>query len=80
MRHDEVARGVRVKHADTFKPRSIADEYLILEDVIFISETHIYNDRHGDYVFLRGGSLTTSSYAYLDELNLEYPVPNKPLY
>jgi hypothetical protein len=80
IKSDNIALGVRVKLNDAFKPKCLGDEYLMEEQVIFISEAHVYNDQLGQYVMLRGGSLTNSGYAYLDQLDLEFPVPNKPLY
>ena len=78
---NQVALGVRVKLNDKFKAKCLGDEYLIEQkSVIFISEGHVYNDTEGEYVMIRGGSLINSGYAYLDQLDLEFPVPTIPLY
>lgn len=74
-----IARGVRVKLNDKFESKCIGDNYLMEEDVIFIAEGHVYNDSKGEYVHLRSGSLTNSGYAYLDQLDLEFPVPERPI-
>jgi len=76
----EIARGVRVKLNSNFVEKCIGDRYLKDEPIIFIQEHKPYNDAKGYYVMLRGGSLLTSGYAYLDELDLEFPVPKTPLY
>ena len=81
IKSDNVALGVRVKLNEKFKAKCLGDEYLIeQEEIIFISEAHIYNDQIGQYAMIRGGSLINSGYAYLDQLDLEFPVPEKPLY
>lgn len=80
IKSNNVALGVRVKLNENFKPKCLGDEYLMEEQVIFISEAHVYNEEKGQYVRIRGGSLTNSGYAYLDQLDLEFPVPDKPLY
>jgi hypothetical protein len=80
VKSTQVAYGVRVKLNDNFEEKCIGDGHLKEEKVIFISEHKSYNDIKGEYVMLRGGSLTSGGYAYLDQLDLEYPVPYKPLY
>lgn len=80
MKTNQVAYGVRVKLKDNFEKKCLGDNYLAEEQVLFISEGHVYNDQRGEYVMIKGGSLTNSGYAYLDELELEFPVPEKPLY
>jgi hypothetical protein len=80
MKSNQVAYGVRVKLNENFEEKCLGDKYLREETVIFISEAKTYNDAKGEYVMLRGGSLTNSGYAYLDQLDLEFPVPNTPLY
>jgi hypothetical protein len=47
---------------------------------LFISDSQIYNDSQGEYVWIKGGSLTNSGPAYLTELDLEFPVSEVPLY
>ncbi len=80
VKSNQVALGVRVKLNENFEVKCIGDNYLKEEPIIFISESKPYNDQRGEYVMLRGGSLTNSCYAYLDQLDLEFPVPNSPLY
>lgn len=81
MKRNQVAKDVRVKLNEKWEPRCLGDNYLKFEEsVIFISDGHIYNDVIGEYVFIKGGSLTTSGYAYLDELDLEFPIGETPLY
>jgi hypothetical protein len=80
IKSNQVARGVRVKLNSTFEIKSLSDKYLACEPIIFICESHIYNDRKGEYVFIKGGSLTNSGIAYLTELDLEFPINEVPLY
>ena len=81
MKANEVARNVRVKLNNTFEINSLSDKYLACEPIIFIADSHIYNDSYkGDYVFIRGGSSTNSGIAYLSELDLEFPITDAPLY
>lgn len=77
---NEVARGVRVKLNSNFVEKCIGDRYLKDESVLIIREEKPYNDSVGHYVLIMGGSLMTSGYAYLNELDLEFPFPDKPLY
>lgn len=78
---NQVARGVRVKLNSTFEIKSLSDKYLACEPILFISESHIYNDDYkGKYVFIKGGSLTNSGIVYLSELELEFPISETPLY
>lgn len=80
MKTNQVARGVRVKLNDSFEIKSLSDRYLACEPILFISESHVYNDQKGEYVFIKGGSLTNSGVAYLSELELEFPISETPLY
>lgn len=73
IKKNEVAKGVRVKFNNKFEPKCLGDEYLQCEEVIFISEGHVYNDQRGEYVNLSGGSGTNGGYAYLDQIDLEFP-------
>jgi hypothetical protein len=77
IKKNEIARGVRVKFNENFEPKCLGDEYLECEDVIFIAESHVYNDSKGEWVYLSGGSGTNSGYAYLDQLDLEFPYDEK---
>ena len=77
---NQVARGVRVKLNSTFEIKSLSDKYLACEPIVFIAEGHIQNDIKGEYVFIKGGSLTNSATAYLSELELEFPISETPLY
>jgi hypothetical protein len=81
VKPNQVARGVRVKLNNTFEINSLSDKYLACEPILIIRDNHIYNDSYkGDYVFIEGGSHTTSGTAYLSELELEFPILDKPLY
>lgn len=77
---NQVARHVRVKLNSNFEIKSLSDKYLACELVLFISDSHIYNDTKGKYIFISGGSHTNSGVAYLDELDLEFPIGETPLY
>lgn len=79
MKRNQVANGVRVKLNSTFEIKSLSDKYLACEPILFISDSHIYNDSQGEYVWIKGGSLTNSGPAYLTELDLEFPVSEVPL-
>lgn len=80
MKRKEVAKGVRVRLNKNWKQKSIGDRYLEQEPVIFISQPDIYNDARGESVMIKGGSYTNSGYAYLDELDLEFPMPERSMY
>jgi hypothetical protein len=77
IKKNEIARGVRVKFNEKFEPKCLGDEYLECEDVIFIAEGRVYNDSIGEYIHLHGGSGTNSGYAYLHQLDLEFPYDDK---
>lgn len=82
MKSTQVALHVRVKFNDNFKPKCLGEEYLIKDSVIWIADNHIYNDSIGDYVHLKGyteskengGVYINSGYAYLNQLELEFPI------
>ena len=80
VKSNQVARGVRVKLNSNFTIKSLSDKYLACELILFISDSHIYNDVKGEYIWIKGGSLTNSGIAYLTELDLEFPVSETPLY
>ena len=80
IKKNQVARGVRVRLNEKWEEKSIGDKYLAQEPIIFISEENIYSTPDGDCVMLKGGSLTNSGYARLDQLDLEFPIPMKPMY
>lgn len=80
MKRNQVANGVRVKLNSTFEIKSLSDKYLACEPILFISDSHIYNDSRGEYVWIKGGSLVNGGPAYLTELDLEFPVSDIPLY
>ena len=77
---NRIAYGVRVKLNDQFEEKCLGDKYLKDEHVLWISCEKPMNDQKGHYVFIAGGSLTNSGYAYLNELDLEFEVPETPLY
>lgn len=80
IKTNQVARLVRVKLNSNFEINSLSDKYLACEPILYIAESHIYNDQQGEYVFIRGGSHTNSGTAYLNELDLEFPIDDKVLY
>lgn len=73
IKKNEIARGVRVKFNSNFATKCKGDENLQCEEVIYLSEGHVYNDSKGEYILITGGSGLSSGYAYLDELDLEFP-------
>lgn len=80
IKRNQVARGVRVKLNGNFIEKCLGDKYLKDEKVIFISDNHIYNDSYGDWVYVEGGSLINTGRAYIEQLDLEFPIPERPLY
>lgn len=76
---NQVARHVRVIFNKEFKPKCLGEEYLIKDKIIYICDNHIYNDQIGEYVHLKGytleGIYLNSGYAYLNQLDLEFPIP-----
>ena len=80
IKENQIASAVRVKLNESFKAKCLGDEYLMQEPVLFIAEAKAYNDSIGPYVFIKGGSLTNSGTAYLHQLDLEFPMPETPLY
>ena len=77
---NRIAYGVRVKLSSEFQEKCLGDKYLKDETVLWISCEKAMNDSHGYYVNITGSSLINSGYAYLNELDLEFEVPEKPLY
>lgn len=80
IKENQIANKVRVKLNANFEINSLSDEYLACEPVIYISDSHIYNDIKGNYIFVRGGSHLNSGIAYLNEIDLEFPIDDDPLY
>ena len=80
VKRSEVARKVRVKLNNTFEINSLADRYLACEPILFIKDSAVYNDQKGEYVFVGGGSGTTSGDVYLSEIDLEFPINDSPMY
>ena len=80
MKTNQVARGVRVKLNSNFTIKSLSDKYLACEPILFIDQSLIYNDAKGEYIFVKGGSLCNSGIVYLNELDLEFPISEVPLY
>jgi hypothetical protein len=72
IKKSQVALHVRVKLNEKFKAKSMSDEYLMKDKVLFIKENSVYNDIKGEYVFV--GSMFNSGIAYLDQLDLEFPI------
>lgn len=80
IKSNQVAKDVRVLLNSNFRINSLSDKYLACEPIIYIKDSHIYNDNKGLYVFIGGGSHTNSGTAYLNELDLEFPITEVPLY
>jgi len=80
VKSSQVAYGVRVKLNDNFEEKCLGDRYLKDEKVLFIRDPKPYNDIKGEYVWVTGGSLINSGYVYLDQIDLEFPIPETPLY
>ncbi len=75
VRPSQVALHVRVKLNDKFQPRSLAEEYLVKSDVIYIAQEHIFNDVIGEYVYLSSKEpYFGSGIAFLDQIDLEFPI------
>ena len=82
MKKSQVALHVRVKLNDNFEVKCLGDEYLIKDEIIYISDNHIYNDSIGEYVHIKGyvepkdnnSVYMNSGYAYLNQLDLEFPI------
>lgn len=77
---NRIAYGVRVKLNSNFEERCMGDKYLKEERILFIADEKPYNDSKGYYVNVRGGSLVNSGQVYLNEIDLEFEVPEYPLY
>jgi len=80
IKKNQVAKDVRVKLNSKFVINSLSDKYLACEPILYIAESHVYNSLEKDYVFIKGGSHTNSGIAFLDELDLEFPITEVPLY
>lgn len=80
IKQNQIARGVRVKLNSNFKVKCLGDKYLLDEPVLFLADEKPFNDSDGYYCFVRSGSLTNSGRVYLDEMDLEFPIPELPLY
>lgn len=80
MKKSEVAQNVRVTLNENWKPKSLSDEMLMLEPVLFISSNFIHSDKEDrKYVHIKGGSFFNVGIAFLEELDLEFPI-EKALY
>lgn len=81
MKKQEVAQNVRVTLNENWKPKSLSDEMLQLEPVIFISSNFIHTDKEDrKYVHIKGGSFFNVGIAFLEELDLEFTITEKALY
>jgi hypothetical protein len=76
IKSNEVARGVRVVLNSEFVEKCIGDRFLKEEEFLFIEEASVYNDPNGAYVHIKGASRINSGYAYLNQLDLQYPIPS----
>jgi len=79
IRKSQVALHVRVLLNENFKPKCLGEEYLVKDKIIYISDQAIYNDEIGDYVHISSTNFN-GGYAYLNQLDLEFPIEikNKP--
>lgn len=80
VKENQVARGMRIKLNSNFEINSLSDKYLACEPILYIDESFVYSDTIGKYVFIKGGSHTNSGIAYLNEIDLEFPITEYPLY
>lgn len=80
MKQNRVAYGVRVKLSSQFHEKCLGDKYLKKERILFIADEKPCNDSNGYYVNIKGGSLVNSGQVYLNEIDLEFEVPEYPLY
>lgn len=80
VKPSRIAYGVRVKLNSNFQEKCLGDKYLKEERILFISCEKPMNDTIGEYVRITGGSLVNSGEAYLNEIDLEFEVPETPLY
>jgi hypothetical protein len=85
IKPSQIARDVRIKFNENFQPKCLSEQYLIKDEIIFIADKDIYNDSIGEYVLLKGytikkdddgdeGVYINSGYAYLNQIDLEFPV------
>lgn len=72
IKRSEVALGVRVVFNKDYQVKCLGDKHLASDPFKYINEAKVYNDQNGDYVRIAGSSHTTSGYAYLHELDLEF--------
>jgi len=63
-----------VKLNDEFVEKCLGDKYLKEEQLLYLREGHVYNDTKGEYVMVTGASGMNSGYAYLNELDLAFPI------
>ena len=56
---------------------------MVKDKVIYIADEHVYNDQFGEYIYIKGYTLpenedkavsSNSGYAYLNQLDLEFPI------
>ena len=80
IKKNQIAKDVRVVLNPNFKIKSLSDRYLACEPILFICEGRIYNDVNGEYVLIKGGSFTNSGSVNLTEIDLEFPIGDKPIY
>jgi len=73
MRKDEVARGVRVKLVEGYRPGSLLESQFIEAESIFIREQHVFNDSTGEYVWCVSEDAVLSTAFYLKDLEVYYP-------
>ena len=74
IKKSQCAQDVRVKLNSEFFVKCIGDNFLKEETIIYLQDGHVYNDVKGEYVRIKGGSKMNSGYAYLNELDLEFPI------
>lgn len=82
IKKSQVALHVRVKLNSLFEPKCLGDGFLMKDEIVYISDEHVHNDSIGEYVHIKGYTITkennsiymNSGYAYLNQLDLEFPI------
>lgn len=80
IQENQIAKDVRVVLNEKFSSKCLGDEHLAEEKMLYIQDGHKYNDVNGTYIWIKGGSRTTSGTVYLHQIDLEFPISEKPHY
>ncbi len=73
IRESQIALHVRVKFNENWSSKSLGEEYLTEDKVIYIAEKHVYQDELGKYIHLKSNNFNAGR-AYLNQIDLEFPV------